>query len=549
MQFKRQIGASGVLFASIGAMIGSGWLFSSLYAAQLAGPAAIVSWIIATLFIIIIALTFAELGTLFPIAGGIANYPFFTHGKLAGFLLGWISWLSFLVLTPIEVQATIQYMTNFFPSLTRVEDNIHHLTSSGYITAIVLMLVLVYINTRGVKFMSDTNKYFSIWKIVVPSLAIFIFFLSSQGTQNLTLESTGGFAPFGWHGILSALAVSGIVFSFNGFQIGIMMAAETRDPQKNIPKAIIGSVLLGGTIYILLQISFLMAVPGQSLQNGWASLSFTGDAGPLAGLALVLGVSWLAWTLYIDAIISPIGAGIVYTASSARVLYALSANGYIPSQVKKIDKRGIPITSVWVNFALGMLAFLPFPGWQGMVGFLSSTMIAGYAIVPICILALRKQQPELHRPFKLPMYKVFCFIAFYICNLLLYWSGWTIISKLFVAVIIGFLIYLSRLIYLKELKDNLPTWKNATWILFYLAGLCVLTRYGEFSGGLKIIPVGLDFAVLAAFSLIVLWASERYMLSPEQVKKNISLILSEQQGSKQVSHVYDVQPKPCPKEG
>jgi hypothetical protein len=132
---------------------------------------------------------------------------------------------------------------------------------------------------------------------------------------------------------------------------------------------------------------------------------------------------------------------------------------------------------------------------------------------------------------------------------LLYWSGWTIISKLFVAVIIGFLIYLSRLIYLKELKDNLPTWKNATWILFYLAGLCVLTRYGEFDGGLKIIPVGIDFAVLAVFSMIVLWASERYMLSPEQAKKNISLILAEQQGSKQVTHSYDVQPEPCSKEG
>lgn len=527
MQFKRQIGAGGVMFASIGAMVGSGWLFSSLYAAQLAGPAAIVSWLIATVFIIIIALTFAELGTLFPIAGGIANYPFFTHGKLAGFLLGWISWLSFLVLTPIEVQATIQYMTNFFPSLTRVENNIHHLTGRGYVIAILLMLLLVYINTRGVKFMSDTNKYFSIWKLAVPAIAIIIFFLNAKGTTNLTLASAGGFSPFGWHGILSALAVAGIVFSFNGFQIGIMMAAETKDPQKNIPKAIIGSVLLGALLYILLQISFLIAVPEDALKNGWAGLSFVGDAGPLAGLALTLGVVWVAYLLYVDAVISPLGAGIVYAASSARVLYALSANGFIPQQIKKIDKRGIPITSVWVNFFFGMLAFLPFPGWQGMVAFLSSTMIAGYAVVPICIMALRKQQPDLHRPFRLPMYQVFCLVAFYICNLMLYWSGWEIMSKLFLAVLVGFFIYLSRLIYRKEVKENIATWKNASWILVYLAGLCVLTKYGSFAGGSNTIPVGIDFIILAVFTVVVMYISQKSILPPEITEKNINLILSE----------------------
>lgn len=526
MQFKRQIGAGGVMFASIGAMVGSGWLFSSLYAAQHAGPAAIVSWLIATVFIIIIALTFAELGTLFPIAGGIANYPFFTHGKLAGFLLGWISWLSFLVLTPIEVQATIQYMTNFFPSLTRVENNVHHLTASGYVVATFLMLILVYINTRGVKFMSDTNKIFSIWKIVVPAIAIVIFFLNAKGTTNLTLESAGGFAPYGWHGILSALAVAGIVFSFNGFQIGIMMAAETKDPQKNIPKAIIGSVLLGSLLYILLQLSFLVAVPEAALKNGWSNLAFAGDAGPLAGLAVTLGVVWVAYLLYVDAIVSPLGAGIVYAASSSRVLYALSANGYIPQQVKKIDKRGIPITSLWVNFFFGMLAFLPFPGWQGMVAFLSSTMIAGYAIVPICIVALRDQQPNLHRPFRLPVHKLFCLVAFYICNLMLFWSGWEIMSKLFAAVFVGFLIYLSRLIYRKEVKENIATWKNASWIFVYLAGLCVLTKYGTFQGGLGIIPVGYDFAIIAVFTVLIMNLAQRTKLPAEVAEKNIEMILS-----------------------
>ena len=304
------------------------------------------------------------------------------------------------------------------------------------------------------------------------------------------------------------------------------MAAEKKDPQKNIPKAIIGSVLLGALLYILLQISFLVAIPEEALKNGWSGLAFAGDAGPLAGLAVTLGVVWVAYMLYVDAIVSPLGAGIVYAASSSRVLYALSANGYIPEQIKKIDKKGIPITSVWVNFFFGMLAFLPFPGWQGMVAFLSSTMIAGYAIVPICIVALREQQPDLHRPFRLPMHKLFCLVAFYICNLMLFWSGWEIMSKLFIAVLVGFFIYLSRLIYRKEVKENISTWKNASWIFVYLAGLCILTKFGSFEGGLKIITVGYDFIVLAAFSILIMYLSQRTKLPSEMAEKNIELILS-----------------------
>jgi amino acid transporter len=173
-----------------------------------------------------------------------------------------------------------------------------------------------------------------------------------------------------------------------------------------------------------------------------------------------------------------------------------------------------------------MLAFLPFPGWQGMVAFLSSTMIAGYAIVPICIVALREQQPDLHRPFRLPMHKLFCLVAFYICNLMLFWSGWEIMSKLFIAVLVGFFIYLSRLIYRKEVKENISTWKNASWIFVYLAGLCVLTKFGSFEGGLKIITVGYDFIVLAAFSILIMYLSQRTKLPSEMAEKNIELILS-----------------------
>ena len=108
---------------------------------------------------------------------------------------------------------------------------------------------------------------------------------------------------------------------------------------------------------------------------------------------------------------------------------------------------------------------------------------------------------------------------------MLYWSGWEIMSKLFVAVIVGFLIYLSRLIYRKEVKENIATWKNASWIFVYLAGLCVITKYGSFAGGSGEIKVGIDFAIIAVFSVIVMYLSQKSMLPSEITEKNIDMIL------------------------
>lgn len=526
MEFKRSVGTAGVLFASISAMVGSGWLFSPLYAAQMAGPAALLSWLIAGVFTLIVALTFAELGTLFPIAGGVANYPYFTHGKFVGFLLGWISWTTMVVISPIEVQAAIQYGSNFFPELYEKHGMTRELTPIGYVCAAFLMLALVYINNRGVKFMSETNKYFSIWKIIVPVIAIVALIINApQGFSNLTEHSVGGFLPFGWQGVLSALATAGVIFSFNGFQMGILMAAETKNPSRTIPIAIIGSILFCFVLYSLLQIAFLVAVPQSALfEFGWDKLKFAGDAGPFAGIALLLGLVWVSSLLYIDAVISPLGAGIVYTATTSRVLYAFGANGYLPPIVSKLNKKGIPNISVWINFAVGMVMFLPFPGWQSMVAFLSSAMIASYMTIPICLVALRKHCPDRPRPFRLPFYKLMSFLAFYICNLMLFWTGWSIVYKLLICISIGTVIYFSHLVWKKNFSAIFEQLLSGIWIFIYFIGFGFLSKCGAYGGGSALLPLGYDFLMIAVFSGFVLWISQKFTLPPDICEKNINEI-------------------------
>ena len=101
---KRDITKINVLIAAAGGMIGSGWLFSPFISAQIAGSNALISWVIAAIFMLFVALPLCELGTMFPISGGMTNYPSFTHGQDVGFLFAWTSWLSYVVMTPIEIQ-------------------------------------------------------------------------------------------------------------------------------------------------------------------------------------------------------------------------------------------------------------------------------------------------------------------------------------------------------------------------------------------------------------------------------------------------------------
>jgi len=527
MKFKRHLGTGGVLFASVGAMVGSGWLFSPLYAAQMAGPGALIAWILAGICMIIIGCNFAELGTLFPIAGGIANYPYFTHGRFAGFLLGWISWMTFVVTPPLEVQAAIQYGVNFFPYLYETEGIEHQLTPIGYLCAAVLMLCLVWINMIGVKFLSETNKYFSIWKIIVPGLAIAAFILGSQSVEsNITLASSGGFLPFGWHGVFTALATAGVIFSFNGFQIGILMAAETTNPHRSVPLSIFGSIIFCVILYGLLQFAFLVAVPQATLlQYGWANLRFIGDAGPLAGIAVILGLVWLASILYVDAIISPLGTGVVFVASTSRLLYAFGSNGYLPPFVSKINRKGIPAVSMWINFGVGMLMFLPFPGWQSMVSFLSSAIVASYMIIPISLAVLRKNCPDRHRAFKLPFYQFLSFLAFYLCNVILFFTGWIIVSKLLICVFVGSVIYFLYLFSRKEYSAMYEQLRHGAWIFLYFLGLGCISKIGSYGGGNEILLIGYDFFVLACFSLIMFIISQRCRISPELSEKHIQEIM------------------------
>src|SRR5213078_3469458 len=195
------------------------------------------------------------------------------------------------------------------------------------------------------------------------------------------------------------------IFACLGFEQAVQLGGESRNPTRNIPLAIIGAMVGAIALYIALQVAFIAALDPSSLSNGWGAISFSGKGqlfGPFAALATALGLGWLAVMLYTDAIVSPGGTGLLYTGASARLTFALARNGHIPSAFGGLTRRGTPLFAIAFSFLCGLVIFLPFPGWQQLVGFISAAAVVAYAMVPLALGALRRQDPDRPRPFRLP---------------------------------------------------------------------------------------------------------------------------------------------------
>jgi amino acid transporter len=324
MNFKRRISLVGLLFAGISSVIGSGWLFGPLYAAQVAGPAACLAWAIGGILMLVIALTFAELGCAYPVAGGMIQYAQQSHGPLVSFVIGWMVWVSSVAVAPVETLGLLQYADNYLPNLmVKTLDGSRVLSSFGIICAALLMMLMVVLNFYGAKFFSRANNIITLIKLIVPISTVLILLFANFNSRNFTATAQGGFTPFGWQGIVSALPLGGVIYSFIGSNTILQLAGETKNPQKSIPFALIGSMLFCILLYSALQIAFIGALPTAALAKGWNSIQYHGDIGPFSGLMLTIGLAWFSLVIYADAIISPFGTGFVFTASTARVSYGV----------------------------------------------------------------------------------------------------------------------------------------------------------------------------------------------------------------------------------
>jgi amino acid transporter len=525
-KLRRSVGFYGLMFVSLGSIIGSGWLLGALNAAETAGPASIVSWVLAAAMLTVLALVYAELGAAYPVAGGTGRFPYFSHGPLAGFTAGWASWLQAVAIAPIEILAAITYVNSIstvnehFPMLHDSGPSAGLLNSTGLIVATILMVLFTAINLAGAKFMSDSNAIVVIWKTAVPLLAIIVVTSLSFHASNFT--AGGGFAPFGVHGIFAALP-AGVVFALQGFEQAVQLAGEARNPKKDLSKAIIVAMTIGALLYILLQVSFIGAVDPAHVAKSWDDPLGGGpsDYGAWYTLAIAVGATWLAVVLIIDAVVSPAGTGIVYLGTTARLSYALGEERELPSALASVDRRGVPVVSIIVAAVVGELCFGPFPSWNKLVGVVTGATAIMYAFAPVSLAALKRRDADRPRPYRMPAPTILLPTAFVSANLILYWGGYEYTWKLAVALLIGLIIFgIGSQI---AQTNALGMVRSAAWIGPWILGAVIigaLGRYGD--GSHSVLPEWWDLVVVIVFSLAIFYWAVALTQSHEKVQEAIA---------------------------
>jgi amino acid transporter len=526
---RREIGFIGLLWASGGSIIGSGWLFGAQGALSTAGPAAIISWGIGAVAILLLALVHAELGGMYPVAGGTARFPHYAFGGAVGASFGWFSWLQAATVAPIEVMAVIQYGQHysFADHWMKLSHGQHVLTGTGVVAAIVLMAIFTAINFLGVRKLAHTNSAATWWKMAVPVLAIVALALTQFHTSNFS--AANGFSPFGAKGVLAAVSTSGIIFALLGFEQADQLAGESANPKRDIPRAVIGAVTLGAIIYILLQVVFIAALPAAQIKGSWATAGYTTFSGPFANLATLVGLGWLATILYIDAVISPGGTGLIYTTATSRVSYGLSRNGYVPTMYERTDRRGIPWFGLLTAFVVGCICFLPFPSWKSLVGLITSASVLMYAGAPLALGAFRRRLPDADRPYRVPAAPVLAPAAFAVANLLILWSGWTTDYKLGIAILIGYAILAANRVFRLNPTTPVLDLRAASWLPVYLIGMGLIVYLSDF-GPLKnpVFPLWWDMLAVAAFSVAIYFWALRVALPTEKIEATIDASVVEE---------------------
>jgi amino acid transporter len=476
-KLRREAGVIGLLYASLGSIIGSGWLFGALHASLQAGPFSMISWMVGAGAVLFLAFVFAELSTMFPNSGALVHMVHVSHGDLLGKIWSWILFLAFVSVPPVEVIAVLTYTNTYIPGFL---DPNGLLTHMGTLASLVLLAVVVGLNFMAIRWVIAINSVTTWWKLLVPVVTIFILMAYSFHPGNMTaqLDST----PVS--GIFTAVGTAGIIFSFLGFQQAIALAGETRNPGKYVPIALIGSVVIALIVYLGLQFAFIVALQPGDISEGWTKLHFTGMFGPLAAILTAVGAFWWAVVLYFDAVVSPLGTAFIYVTGSPRIVMAAGEMGNAPSHVTKLNRHGVPWIALVATYVAGAAFFFPFPSWSKLVSAVSSITVLSYAIGPIILLHLRKILPDAERPFRLKGQRIVSLIAFIASNWIIYWTGNYVMSVLFV--LVG--AYTVAVLLWHFLVKHRPAaelgWEHAWWLLPYFAGMWLISYLGPSASGM-----------------------------------------------------------------
>jgi amino acid transporter len=503
-----------VLFG-IGAAIGSGILFAAAGGTEYAGGAVVYSWIVAAILIAIVTIPYAEISAMAPRSGISARISYYSYGNYGGFMGGWGLLVWTIMIPPIEAIAVSTYASYYLPALTYINSSGAIILSIyGILLSVALTIFFAVLNLIGVGRFGRFNTALTWLKIGAVVIFIIMVPLYIFHPGNFSLKAPFFISSSDFPGIFIAIPATGILFSFGGYRQVADMAGEIKNPKKNVPRAVILTLIIQSILYILMAIVIVGAVnfslvPNSTGPGDWSAVANLGS--PLADLMRetinktifgnpALVISGLVVLALLFAIYSPLGTFGTDLTGGARIFYGYSKEGSLPPVLGKTNKKGAPTYAIIAASVLAVIFVIPYPSWYTLVDFVVVAGAVNFAIVNASLPVLRKLYPKIERPFKVPSARLWSVIAFIASSLLIYWATYPVTIYALGVTLGGSLVFLYQVFTSKGQKIGL---KHSIWIPFYIIGLIILSYIGgSQTGGTNLIPFPDDLYVVIIYAVI-----------------------------------------------
>lgn len=422
---KRSLGSLNLIAIGIGVIIGAG-LFSltGIAAANNAGPAVILSFVLAAVGCAFSALCYAEMASMVPVAGSAYTYAYATLGELFAWIIGWdlvleyavgaatvgISWSKYLVtfLDKFGMHLPAQLVASPFETIKLADGtSIHGFVNLPAVLIIVFITAIIIWGTKGSAIFNAIVVALKV-SVVLVFIALGWHYINPSNYHPFIPNNTGSFGSFGWSGVLRGAGV--VFFVFIGFDIVATMAQETKNPKRNMPIGILGSLVVCTVLFILF--GYVM--------TGLANYTeFKDNAAPVAVAISHTPYEWLFLAVIAAILIGYTSVILVDLLGQSRVFYSMSKDGLLPPVFAQLHPRFYtPFTSnlvlcVFISLFAGLVPI-------SVVGEMTSigTLLA-FVMVCVGVLVLRKTQPDAPRAFKTPFVPVVPILGILTCLLMM----------------------------------------------------------------------------------------------------------------------------------
>jgi len=403
---KKVLGPMDLVLIGIGAIVGTGIFVLTGTGALTAGPALMVSFLLAALACAFAALCYAEFASSVPVAGSIYTYSYATLGELVAWMIGWDLMLEYgLASSAVSVGWSGYFQSllsgfglNLPVVLTAAPGSLPGVETWFNLPALVIMLAITWMLSIGIKESARVNNVMVIIKIAVVLLFIAV------GARHVQPANWQPFSPFGVNGILSASAL--VFFAFIGFDAVSSAAEEVKKPARDLPIGIIGSLAVCAVLYVAVSMIMTGIVP---------YAQFLGVDHPVSLALQHAGESWVAGFVDLGAIIGMTTVILVMAYGQTRIIYAMSRDGLLPQRLSRVHTRfGTPFFATWmVGIVFGLIsALIPL---NVLAELINIGTLAAFSLISVAVIVLRKTRPDLPRAFRCPGVPVVPLLAIVFC--------------------------------------------------------------------------------------------------------------------------------------